>query len=76
MPSEYLLGALVFGGLDSPVHSLTTAQLLKENKDCDRKVLAEVRGPCSADVTVGERNHWTGKPGTEEMILFAFFSPS
>lgn len=45
MPSEYLLGAFVFGGLDSPVHALTTTQLLKENKDCDRKVLAEINGP-------------------------------
>lgn len=76
MPSEYLLSAFVFGGLDSPVHALTTFQLLKENKDCDRKVLAKVRGPSSAGVAVVERIHWTEKSGTEEMILFAFFSPS
>lgn len=76
MPSGYLLGAFVFAGLDSPVHALSTIQLLKENKDCDRKVLAGVHGPCSAGVAEVEWNHWTEKPGTEEMILFAFFSPS
>ncbi|XP_063020411.1 uncharacterized protein LOC134422367 [Melospiza melodia melodia] len=32
--AEYLLSA--FGGLDGSVHALTTTQLLKENKDCDK----------------------------------------